>query len=164
MKQVFFDGKGKLLIQDVPPPRPLTGGALIRVQASLISSGTETSQAVGGGSLLRKAIAQPELIGRAFQLALREGIKFTTGAVQDLAANWFPAGYSAAGIIVEAGQDSGALQQGQRVAAAGAGFANHAEYDAVPRNLIAPIPEGVTFRQAAFTTVGSIALQGVQAG
>ena len=40
MKQLFFDGKGKLLIQDVPTPDVPRQGALVRVYASLISSGT----------------------------------------------------------------------------------------------------------------------------
>ena len=162
MKQVFFDGKGKLLLQDVPAPATPKNGALVRVYASLISSGTETAQAAGGGSLLRKALEQPDLIGRAVQLALREGLKFTAGAIRDISEAWFPAGYSAAGLVVEAGAEALHLRAGDRVACAGAGFANHAEYDAVPVNLLAPVPDGVTYRQAAFTTVGAIALQGVR--
>src|SRR5687768_17556107 len=112
MKQVFFDGKGKLLIQDVPPPEVPENGALVRVYASLISSGTEAMLSAGGGSLLKKAIRQPELIGRAVQLALREGLKFTAGAVQDISNTWFAAGYSAAGMIVTPGHDSGDFKAG----------------------------------------------------
>ncbi len=162
MKQVLFDGKGKLLVQDIPAPDIPSNGALVRVYASLISSGTETTMATGGGSLIRKALDQPELIGRAFQLALREGLKFTAGAVQDISDSWFPAGYSAAGVIVAPGSNAGSFRPGDRVACGGAGSANHAEYDSVPINLMARIPDGVTYRQAAFTTVGAIALQGVR--
>lgn len=162
MKQVFFDGKGKLLIQEVPPPEVPHNGALVRIYASLISSGTETTLSAGGGSLIKKAIQQPELIGRAVQLALREGLKFAAGAVQDISSSWFPAGYSAAGMIVAPGRDSGDFKAGDAIAGAGAGFANHADYDAIPTNLMARIPSGVTYRQAAFTTVGAIALQGVR--
>jgi predicted dehydrogenase/threonine dehydrogenase-like Zn-dependent dehydrogenase len=162
MKQVFFDGKGKLMVQEVPAPEVPPNGALVRVCASLISSGTEMSHAAGGGSLVRKALAQPQLVKRAVELALREGIKFTAGQVRDISEMWVPVGYSAAGVVIGAGPDSGGLQAGDRVACAGAGFANHAEYDAVPANLMARIPEGVTYRQAAFTTLGAIALQGVR--
>lgn len=162
MKQVFFDGKGKLLVQEVPAPSAPENGALVRVAVSLISSGTEMTAASGGGSLVRKALEQPQLIKRALELAAREGIRFTAGQVQDIAGTWFPTGYSAAGVVVEPSRKPGDLRPGDRVACAGAGFANHAEYDAVPRNLLARIPEGVTFRQAAFTTVGTIALQGVR--
>ncbi len=161
MKQVFFDGKGKLLVKDVPAPLTPENGALVRVSASLISSGTEITQAAGGGSLLRKALAQPELIGRAIQLALREGLGFTARAVQEVSETWLPAGYSAAGVVIETGMQAD-VSAGQCVACGGAGVANHAEFIAVPRNLMTPIPEGVTHEQAAFTTVGAIALQGVR--
>lgn len=162
MKQVFFDGKGKLLIEEVPAPGVPPNGALVRVYASLISSGTEMAAASGGGSLVRKALQQPELIGRALQLALREGLKFTAGQVKTIAESWLPTGYSAAGVIVQAGPGSPGLQPGDPVACAGAGFANHAEYDAIPHNLLVRIPPGVSFREAAFTTIGGIALQGVR--
>jgi predicted dehydrogenase/threonine dehydrogenase-like Zn-dependent dehydrogenase len=162
MKQVFFDGKGQLMVQDVPAPTAPDNGALVRVAASLISSGTEMAAASGGGSLVRKALEQPQLVRRAVELALREGLRFTAGQVREIAGTWFPTGYSAAGVVIEAGREAGGLQAGDGVACAGAGFANHAEYDAVPLNLLARIPEGVTYRQAAFTTVGAIALQGVR--
>jgi polar amino acid transport system substrate-binding protein len=48
------------------------------------------------------------------------------------------------------------------VACGGAGFAVHAEYLAIPRNLAVKIPEGVDLADAAFTTVGTIALQGIR--
>ncbi|NLH06247.1 MAG: Gfo/Idh/MocA family oxidoreductase [Chloroflexi bacterium] len=162
MKQLFFDGKGQLLVEDVPAPGAPENGALVRVAASLISSGTEMTLTAGGGSLIRRALEQPQLIKRAFEMALRQGVRFTAGEVQNIAETWFPAGYSAAGTVVEPGREAGGLQPGDRVACAGAGHANHAEYDAVPLNLLARIPEEVTFRQAAFTTVGTIALQGVR--
>ncbi len=49
---------------------------------------------------------------------------------------------------------------GQRVACAGAGYASHAEYNLVPRNLLTPLPDNVDFESAAFTTLGAIALHG----
>ncbi len=149
-------------MQDVPAPAAPANGALVRVYASLISSGTEMTAASGGGSLIKKALEQPELIMRAFQLALREGVRFTAGQVQDISESWFPVGYSAAGMVVEPGRESSDLQAGDRVACSGAGFANHAEIDSVPQNLLAEIPDGVTYKQAAFTSVGAIALQGVR--
>ncbi|NDJ34005.1 MAG: Gfo/Idh/MocA family oxidoreductase [Chloroflexi bacterium] len=159
MQQVFFDGKGQLMVKEVPAPTVPANGGLVRVHASLISSGTELSQSTGEGSLIKKALAQPELIGRAMQLALREGVAFTARAVQDIADTWFPAGYSCAGEVIGA---SDTMLIGQRVAGAGAGFANHAEFNAVPSNLLAAVPDGVSYHQAAFTTVGAIAMQGVR--
>jgi len=48
------------------------------------------------------------------------------------------------------------------VACAGAGYANHAELVFVPRNLCARVPDSVALYQAAYATVGAIALQGVR--
>ncbi|MGH9750999.1 MAG: bi-domain-containing oxidoreductase, partial [Candidatus Polarisedimenticolia bacterium] len=47
-------------------------------------------------------------------------------------------------------------------ACAGAGYASHAEWIAVPRHLAVPVPAAVPLRDAAFTTLGAIALQGVR--
>ena len=70
-------------------------------------------------------------------------------------------GYSASGRIVEVGPDVVDLRVGERVACAGAGYANHAEVNFVPRNLVARIPDEVSYADAAFTTLGAIALQGL---
>src|SRR5262249_51112055 len=42
------------------------------------------------------------------------------------------------------------------------GHASHAEVIAVPKNLVVRIPEGVPCEEAAFATVGAIALQGLR--
>jgi len=47
---------------------------------------------------------------------------------------------------------------GDRVASNG----NHAEYVSVPQNLVARIPDNVTYEEAAFTVIGSIGLQGIR--
>ncbi len=71
-----------------------------------------------------------------------------------------PLGYSSAGTVVTTGSDE--FEVGDRVACAGAGYAVHAEYVAVPKNLCVRIPDGVGFKEAAFTTVGAIAMHGVR--
>ena len=73
-----------------------------------------------------------------------------------------PLGYSAAGVVREVGRDAGNLRVGDRVACGGAGYASHAEANFIPKNLCVHIPDNVTFEQASFTTLGSIALQGVR--
>ena len=70
-------------------------------------------------------------------------------------------GYSCAGIVTEPGAGGG-VRAGDRVACAGAGYATHAEYNYVPRNLCVAIPAGVSFEDASYATVGAIALQGVR--
>ena len=69
-------------------------------------------------------------------------------------------GYSSAGTIVALGKGMQGFKVGQRVACAGGGFAVHAEYNVVPRNLLTPLPKNVDFESAAFTTLGAIALHG----
>jgi len=64
--------------------------------------------------------------------------------------------------VIEVGRDVRDLAPGQRVACAGAASAHHAEIVAVPRNLVVPVPAGVTPEQAAFVTVGAIAMHGVR--
>ena len=48
------------------------------------------------------------------------------------------------------------------MACAGLFVATHSELVSVPRNLVAPIPDGVSFEEASFVTLGAIALQGVR--
>jgi predicted dehydrogenase/threonine dehydrogenase-like Zn-dependent dehydrogenase len=71
-------------------------------------------------------------------------------------------GYSAAGEVLAVGEGVEDLAVGDLVACAGAGYANHADYVCVPRNLVARVPEGCDLQVAASTTVGTIALQGVR--
>jgi len=51
---------------------------------------------------------------------------------------------------------------GDRVACAGTGYASHGEVVFAPKHLVARLPEGVSLDDAAFTTLGAIALQGVR--
>ena len=74
-----------------------------------------------------------------------------------------PLGYSASGEVVEAGRGCrGAAAGGSSGDRAAQGYANHAEFNFVPRNLCAKIPEGFSYADAAFATIGAIALQGVR--
>jgi predicted dehydrogenase/threonine dehydrogenase-like Zn-dependent dehydrogenase len=71
-------------------------------------------------------------------------------------------GYSLAGEVVAVGAGVTDFSPGDRVACAGAGQANHADYVSVRRNLVVRLPQGCPFEVAAFGTVGAIALQGVR--
>jgi predicted dehydrogenase/threonine dehydrogenase-like Zn-dependent dehydrogenase len=82
--------------------------------------------------------------------------------VTELEDQGWSVGYSAAGEVVAVGEGISDLLPGDRVACAGAGKANHADYVSVPRNLVCRVPEGCDTRLAATTTVGAIALQGLR--
>ncbi len=162
MKQIFVDGKGSLLVKDVPAPACKAGQVLVRVHNSVISGGTETTALKGGGSLIRRAIKEPHLVLNTVKFAMQQGVGATVGAVKDVADSWLTTGYSAAGEVIEVAPDVLGLKVGDRVACAGFGFANHAEFIAVPQNLVAVMPAEVDYQSAAFTTIGAIAMQGVR--
>ncbi len=162
MKQVFFDGKGELLLKDVPAPISVPGQLLVRTAYSLISTGTEAMALAGGGSLLKQALRRPDLVRRALGLAASKGVRTAAGLVRGAAENWYPLGYSAAGTVLEVGEGVDGFSVGDRVACAGAGYANHAEFISVPRNLAVTLPDALSFDEGCFATVGTIALQGVR--
>jgi polar amino acid transport system substrate-binding protein len=92
--------------------------------------------------------------------AKRQGLVATYKKVQTRLDNYKQLGYSSAGVVIESSVE--VFKPGDRVACAGGGYASHAEFVFVPKNLVAKVPDNVTFEEAAFATLGSIALQGVR--
>lgn len=163
MKQVLVKG-GKVEVVDVPPPGLAPGMALVHVSHSLISSGTESSFVSEGGAaafLLKKA-KDPLNIEKVKRKLASVGIKGTLETIRNKLFDFQAPGYSSAGLIVECAPDVPGFRVGDCVACAGAGYACHAEYDAVPHQLLTPIPDGVDFDEAAFVALGAIAMQGVR--
>ena len=161
MKQVVLRG-GKTQVVDVPEPAPAPGSVLVANATSAISSGTERSTvASGSGSLAARAIKNPELVAQTLRHAREHGVRETIGLVKGAVAQDSPLGYSSAGTILDTGGIAG-LHVGGRVACSGAGRANHAEIVSVPANLVVPVPEAVSARDASFAAIGAIALQGVR--
>lgn len=165
MKQVIQNARsGKLSLKDVPEPRVRSGSLLIRTRASLISAGTERMVIdFARKSLVGKAKERPDLVQKVLEKASRDGLAATFKAVLARLDEPLPLGYSAAGEVVEVGAGlEGSFAVGQRVAMAGAGLANHAELNVVPKALVAPIPDDVGFEDASFGTLASIAMAGVR--
>jgi predicted dehydrogenase/threonine dehydrogenase-like Zn-dependent dehydrogenase len=162
MKQLLQNIKtGKSTIEDVPVPTPREGQALVKVAASLVSAGTERMVVeFAGKSLVGKARSRPDLVRQVMDKARREGLLNTAQAAFNRLDQPMALGYSSAGTIIALGRDMSGFRVGQRVACAGGGYAVHAEYNVVPRNLITPLPKSVDFESAAFTTLGAIALHG----
>lgn len=154
---------GKLSVMDVAEPRAPRGGILVETSASLISAGTERMLIdMGRKSLAAKAKERPDLVLKVLDKVRREGMLAALDTVQSKLGNPIPMGYSLAGRVLEVGAGAQGFALGDRVACAGAGYANHAELNAVPMNLAVPIPDGVTDEEASFATVGAIALHGVR--
>jgi predicted dehydrogenase/threonine dehydrogenase-like Zn-dependent dehydrogenase len=165
MKQIVQSTRsGKLELAEVPEPLVRPGHLLVATRASLISAGTERMMAdFARKSLAGKARARPDLVRKTLDKARRDGIVATFRAVLARLDEPMPLGYSASGEVVEVGSGlEGAFRIGQRVAVAGAGLANHAELNVIPRNLAVPIPEGVDDEEACFATLGSIAMHAVR--
>lgn len=162
MKQLLQNIKnGKTTIEDVPIPTPREGQALVKVAASLVSAGTERMVVeFAEKSYLGKARSRPDLVKQTLDKARREGFMPTINAVFNRLDQPMGLGYSSAGVIVALGKNMQGFKVGQRVACAGGGYAMHAEYNVVPRNLLTPLPKNVDFESAAFTTLGAIALHG----
>jgi predicted dehydrogenase len=162
MKQLLQNMKnGATTIVDVPVPTPRAGMALVKTAASLVSAGTERMVVeFAEKSYLGKARSRPDLVKQVLDKAKREGVVNTLKATFNRLDQPMALGYSSAGTIIGLGANMQGFQVGQRVACAGGGFAVHAEYNIVPRNLLIPLPDGVDFESAAFATLGAIAMHG----
>lgn len=162
MKQLLQNLRtGETLVAEVPIPSPRPGTALVRTAASLVSAGTERMVVeFAGKSLLGKARSRPDLVRQVIDKARREGLLTAMEAAFNRLDQPMPLGYSSAGTIVALGEGMEGFQAGQRVACGGGGYAVHADYSIVPRNLLAALPEEVDFEAAAFATLGAIALHG----
>ena len=114
--------------------------------------------------LLAKARARPDQARQVLERVRTDGLKTTADFVRRRLNEWGPLGYSAAGKVIEVGAGVSGLRPGDAVAIAGAGHANHADVDVVPHRLCARVPSGVAFEDAAFATVGAIAMQGFRRG
>ncbi|HKY22396.1 MAG TPA: bi-domain-containing oxidoreductase [Vicinamibacterales bacterium] len=162
MKQIL-QRQGRVSVEEVPTPAVLPGFVLVRTVASLVSAGTERAAAEAGQkSLVQKAMERPRLVGQVLERVAADGLATTIEAVRNRLNEPLQLGYSAAGIVIRAGTEASMFNTGDLVACAGAGYANHAEVLCVPRNLCVPVPPGVPAEDAAFGTVGAIALHGVR--
>lgn len=148
-------------MEDVPVPTPREGQALVRIESSLVSAGTERMIVeFAEKSLVGKARSRPDLVKQVLDKAKREGLVPTAQAAFNRLDQPMALGYSSAGTVVALGKNTPGLKVGQRVACAGMNYAVHAEYNVVPRNLITPLPKNVDFESASFTTLGAIAMHG----
>jgi predicted dehydrogenase/threonine dehydrogenase-like Zn-dependent dehydrogenase len=165
MKQVFQDARtAEVTVAEVPAPKLLAGCILIHTAASLVSAGTERAASeFAGKNLLQKARMRPDLVREVLNKIGRDGLMSTVASVRSRLDQPSTLGYSSAGTVIAVGEGVTDISVGDRVACAGAGHAVHAEFACIPRLLAAKIPsETVSFEDAAFTTLGAIALHGIR--
>ncbi|MFI5875735.1 bi-domain-containing oxidoreductase [Streptomyces sp. NPDC051445] len=166
MKQVVQNYKsGELALLDVPVPGCKPNGVLVRSAYSLISTGTELMKVSEAGmSMLGKARSRPDQVAKVVQSVATNGVPATYRKVMGKLDSYTPLGYSLCGVVEQVGAGIDDVKVGDLVACAGNEHALHAELNWVPKNLYAPVPDGLAPRHAAFGTVGSIAMQGVRQG
>lgn len=160
MRQIAQDlAKGATVVVECPRPGAARGQVVSDTRVSLISAGTERMLVeFGRSSLAEKARRHPEKVRQAIEKAGTDGLLATVDAVRSKLDQPLPLGYSNVGVVAEVGAGVDGLRAGDRVVSNGA----HAEAVAVPVNLCAKIPDSVSDEAAAFTVVGSIALQGIR--
>lgn len=160
MKQIIQDiSSGKTILEDVPAPLVTAGHVLIRTYRSLVSLGTERMLVdFGRASLINKARQHPDRVSEVYSKIRSDGLKPTLKAVYRKLSEPIPMGYCNAGEVIEVGKGVSEFNVGDRVISNG----YHAEIVCVPKNLVAKIPDGVSYDEASFAVVGSIALQGIR--
>ena len=152
MHQVLFK-KGKVVIEEVPAPSNGANNVLVENLYSLISSGNEMSSLnFSKQPLALKVLKYPTKLAKGLRLIKEHGL---------IEAGVTP-GYSSCGRVIKVGKNISDLKEGDLVACAGANLISHAEIVSISRNLVVKIPEGVSLEEAASSTLGSIALQGVR--
>src|SRR5579872_986072 len=167
MKQLLQHARtGEITIANLPAPQVLPRTVLVRQAASLVSAGTERyTLEFASKNLVAKARTRPDLVRQVMNKARRDGLMSAIDAVRSRLDQSLPLGYSSAGTVIGVGEGINDIQVGDAVACAGGGYAAHAEVACVPRLLVAKIPAAdppLAFEQAAFTTIGAVALHGIR--
>lgn len=160
MKQIIQDLKnGATILEEIPMPLVKRGAVLIKTHRSLVSLGTEKMLVeFGKGNLIAKARQQPDKVKQVLDKIKTEGLMPTLEAVFNKLGEPLPLGYCNAGEVIAVGEGVTEFSIGDRVASNG----HHAEVVCVPKNLVAKIPDNVTYEEASFAVIGSIGLQGIR--
>ena len=156
-------GSGEMIIQDVPFPQLAKGTVIVKNHYSIISPGTEGSTVMAARkTLIGKAQERPKQVKQVIDTLKKQGPIQTYRAVMKKLDSYTPLGYSCAGEVIEVGEGVMEFQVGDKVACAGAGYANHSEIVSVPINLCVKLDKQTNLKNAAYNTLGAISMQGVR--
>jgi len=160
VKQIIQDLKdGQTILEDVPVPQIKSGHLLVKTLRTLVSLGTERMLVdFGKANFIDKARQQPDKVKQVLDKVKTDGIMPTYESVMNKLGQPLPLGYCNVGEVIAVGKGVTDVKIGDRVASNGP----HAEYVLVPVNLAAKVPDAVSDEEAAFTVIGSIALQGIR--
>ena len=162
MKQALVK-KGKVVAMEMPEPEVKKGYIKINVLYSCVSAGTELTGIDGSRkSLLERAFDDPKKLKLALEYLKKRGLKSTKNKLKNVNEAVNTIGYSVSGVVVGIGEGVLGYEIGDCVSAGGSGYALHAEYVNVPKNLVVKVPNGLKMSYASTGTVGSIAMQGIR--
>ncbi len=150
---------------DVPEPHVQPGTVLVRTAFSAISPGSErnASALAGATGAVRAVLERPDLARRAVRIARAEGLRSLADRARARLGEMRPLGSSSSGIVIAVGEGvTSGVAVGDRVACTGAGWAVHAEIACMPERLVVPVPATLALEDAAFGTLGAIALHAVR--
>ncbi len=160
MKQILQNlNSGETVIEEIPCPKLSSGHLLIRTSRTLVSAGTERMLVdFGKANLIDKARQQPDKVKMVIDKVKTDGVMPTYESVKNKLDQPLPLGYCNIGTVMEVADDVTKFKVGDRVISNG----KHAEVVSVPENLCCLVPASVADEEAAFTVLGSIALQGIR--
>ena len=154
---------GQMRVIEVPMPSLQKGCLIVRTHYSLISVGTEGSTVkTARKGYIGKAKERPQQVKQVIDVLKSQGPVQTYRAVMKKLDSYSPLGYSCAGEVIAVASDITGYAIGDQVACGGVGVANHAEVVCVPANLCVKLEQNADLKQAAYNTLGAIALQGVR--
>ena len=153
---------GEMQILEVPYPALGKGQLLVRTHYSVISSGTEGKRVKDAKmGYIGKAKSRQKEVKQVISAIKTQGMLTTYRLVMNKLNAPSALGYSCAGEVIGIGEGVLGFQKGDFVACGG-NTAVHSEVVVVPKNLCVKVPKNVDLNHAAFTTVASIALQGIR--
>ncbi len=153
---------GAMNVIEVTLPMVQAGRVLVRNHYSLVSAGTEGSTVkTARKGFIGKARERPQQVRQVVETLKNQGPVQTYRAVMKKLEAHSPLGYSCVGEVIGLGQDVTEFKLGDTVACGGL-TASHAEVVSVPVNLCVKLKPETDLKQAAYNSLGAIALQGVR--
>ena len=153
---------GKMQILEVAVPSLQRSHVLVKTHYSLVSAGTEASTvSAARKGYVGKAKERPQQVKQVIDTLKTHGLVQTYRAVMKKLDAYSPLGYSCVGEVIDVGPDVSGFSVGDLVACGGLS-ASHSEVVTVPANLCVQLKSDTDLKQAAYNTLGAIALQGVR--
>ncbi len=153
---------GKIQVLEVPFPSLDKGRILVQNYYSLISAGSEMSTVKAARKgYLGKAKERPQQAKQVVDTLKTQGITQTYRAVMKKLEAYSPLGYSSVGVVLEISPEIKDFKVRDLVGVGGL-TASHSEVVSVRANLAVKLKNDADLKQAAYNTLGAIAMQGVR--